>query len=106
MCTPPTASLECSASASAQITALVTTVQKNLPALLAGFQAQGQLAVDAAGQVKATGVTLVQNLTSLGGKAFACAGAAAQASVKASASVSVSVMASANVSGACGASSS
>jgi hypothetical protein len=102
MCTPPSAKLECSASASAQVTALVTTVQKNLPAILAGFQAQGQLALDAALQVKTTGVALAGNATSLTGKAFACAGVAAEASVKASASVSVSVMASASVSGSCG----
>jgi hypothetical protein len=81
---------------------LITAVQKDLPAIVAGFQTQGKLALDAAGQVKTTGVAVVQNVTSLGGKALVCATAAAQASVKATASVSVSVMASAKVSGSCG----
>jgi hypothetical protein len=101
-CTPPSATLECSASASADVTALVTTVQKNLPAIIAGFQTQGKLALDAAGQVATTGQAVVSSVTSLGGKALACAGAGLSASVKASASVNVSVMASASVSGSCG----
>jgi hypothetical protein len=102
MCTPPSANLECSASASSDVTALVATLKTNLPAILAGLQTQGKLALDAAAQVKATGVTVVQNVTSLGGKAFVCATAAADASVKATASVSVSFNASAMVSGSCG----
>jgi hypothetical protein len=102
MCTPPAATLECSASASSDVTALVNTVKTNLPAIIAGFQTQGKLALDAAAQVKTTGAAVVSNVTSLGGKALACATVGAEASVKASASVSVSVMASASVSGSCG----
>lgn len=105
-CTPPAASLECSASASADVTALVATVKKNLPAILAGFQTKGKLALDAALQVKTTGAALVSNATSLSGKALACATVGASASVKAAASVNVSVTASASVSGSASGSSS
>ncbi len=41
MCTPPTVELECSASADASVTALVTTVQTNFPALLAAIRCRG-----------------------------------------------------------------
>ena len=101
-CTPPAATLECSASASADVMAVITTVKTNLPAILAGFQTQGKLALDAALQVKTTGAAVISSVTSLGGKALACATVGAEASVKASASVNVSVMASASVSGSCG----
>ena len=82
--------------------AVITTVKTNLPAILAGFQAQGQLALQAAGQVKDTGVALVGDAANLAGKAIACAGVAAKASASAAVSVNVSVMASASVSGSCG----
>jgi hypothetical protein len=102
MCTPPSASLECNAGASADIMTLVGVVQTDMPAILAGFQTQGKLALDAAGQVVTTGKAVVSTVTSLGGKALACAAVGADASVKASASVSVSVNASASVSSSCG----
>jgi hypothetical protein len=104
MCTPPSAKLECSASAmgSADIQKLVATVQTNLPALIEAIQTQGQIAIKAGEAVAATGGAVVQSAGSLGVKAVACATAAVQASVQASASVNVSVMASANVSGSCG----
>jgi hypothetical protein len=104
MCTPPSATLECSASAmaSADVPKLVATVKTNLPALLEAIQTQGQIAIKAAGHVTATGAAVVQSAGSLGLKAIACATAAAQASASAAVSVNVSVMASASVSGSCG----
>jgi hypothetical protein len=101
-CDPPSATLECSASATTDVQALITTVGKNLPSIVAAVQTQGALAVKAAGHVVTTGTAVVQTAGSLGGKALLCATAAASASVKASASVNVSVMASASVSGSCG----
>jgi len=102
VCTPPAAELQCSASASADVTKLVASIEKNFPALLAAVQTKGKLAIDAAGQVGTTGSAVVNTVTSIGGKALACAAVGVQASVKASASVNVSVMASASVSGSAG----
>lgn len=99
MCTPPTVKLDCTGMVTTQITTLVMTLEKNLPAIFAAAKAQGQLAVDAAGSVATTGKAVVANVGNLGGKAIACAGVAAQAAVSASLSVNVSVMASASVSG-------
>jgi len=101
-CTPPTVNLECSAGATGDIPKLVTTLQKNLPAIIQAVQTQGQLAIKAAGHVVASGSVVVQNLGSVGGKALACATAAVQASASASVSVNVSVQASASVSGSAG----
>jgi modification target Cys-rich repeat protein len=102
MCTPPAVTLECSANATSDAQALITTLQSNLPPILAAVQTQGPLALKAAGHVTATGSAVVQNVTTLGGKALACAEAAVTASATASLSISVSVMASAAVSGSCG----
>ncbi len=65
-----------------------------MPAIVLLVNAQGALALDASSNVVTTGKVVVKNLTSLGGKAFACAGVAADADVSASASVNVSVSAS------------
>ena len=94
MCTPPSVSLSCQGSASAQVTALVNTVSKNFPAIISAIQVQGPLAVQAAGNVVTAG-------TSLGADAVGCAGEIAGAA-SASASVSVSFSASASVSGSAG----
>lgn len=101
-CTPPGASLECNAGVSADVQALIDTVKKNLPAIILLVKARGQLVLDAASQVGTTGKVVVDNVTSLGGKSLACAGAAVESDVTASASLNVSVQASAKVSGACG----
>jgi hypothetical protein len=104
MCTQPTATLECSATASAdaQVKALITTVGKNLPAIVAAIQTQGPIAGKAALHVASTGSAVAQSVATLGGKAVACTAAAIKASADASVSVNVSVMASASVSGSCG----
>ena len=101
-CTPPGASLECSGTVSADVQAVVDTVKKNMPAIILLVQTQGKLVQDAASQVIATGKVVADQVTSLGGKAIACAGKAVQADADASASLNVSVMASASVSGSCG----
>jgi hypothetical protein len=102
-CTPPTVSLEVVGTASSDLTMLVTTIQTNLPAIIEVFKTQGSLVADGATNLVSTGSAVVSEVTSLGGKALACATVAAQASASASVSVNVSVMASASVSGSAGA---
>jgi hypothetical protein len=82
-----------------QITALVMTLQKNLPPIYLAAKTQGQLALDAANLTATAAGHVAGNLGSLSGKALACASVAAKAAVSATASVNVSVMASASVSG-------
>jgi hypothetical protein len=101
-CTPPGASLECTGTVSADLQAVVDTVKKNMPAIILLVQTQGKLVLDAANQVVTTGKVVADQVTSLGGKAIACAGKAVQADADASASLNVSVQASASVSGSCG----
>jgi hypothetical protein len=102
VCTPPGASLECSGTVSADVSAVIATVKKNLPPLVALVQAKGQLAVDAANEVVTTGKVVAANVTTIGGKAVACAGSAVTADASAAASLNVSVNASTNVSNSCG----
>ncbi len=101
-CTPPGISLDCSATVSADVQAVIDTVKKNLPAIVLFAQSQSKLILDAANQVVTTGNTVASDVTSLGGKAIACAGTAVTADAHAAASVNVSVQASASVSGSCG----
>ncbi len=101
-CTPPGASLECNGTVSADVQAVVDTVKKNMPAIILLVQTQGKLVLDAANQVVTTGKVVADQVTSLGGKAIACAGKAVQVDADASASLNVSVQASASVSGSCG----
>jgi hypothetical protein len=102
VCTPPGASLECSGTVSADVNAVIATVKKNLPPLVALVQAKGQLAVDAANEVVATGKVVAAHVTTIGGKAVACAGSAVTADASAAASLNVTVNASTNVSNSCG----
>ncbi len=97
-CTPPSASLECEGTVSSDLQKLVTTLQANLPPILLAAQSQGQLAAKAIQNFASTGSAVVSEVTSLGGKALACATVAAQASVGAATSINVSVMASVSVS--------
>jgi hypothetical protein len=101
-CTPPGASLECTGTVSSDVTAVIATVKKNLPPLVALVQAKGQLAVDAANEVVATGKVVADNVTTIGGKAVACAGDAVTADATAATSLNVSVNASTSVSNSCG----
>jgi hypothetical protein len=103
-CTPPTVTLQCDASASASVQAVVTTVQKNLPILVQAVQTQGPIFVAAAKNLVSIGGSVASDITSQTGQAIACAAVAAKASVTASASVSVSVQASASVTTSAGAS--
>jgi hypothetical protein len=97
-CTPPTVQLECGASASGSLQTLVTTLSKNLPAIISAVQTQGPLALQATANLATTGSSVVQDLGSASGKALACAEAAATAGVSATASITVTVQASASVS--------
>jgi hypothetical protein len=101
-CTPPAATLDCGASASSNLQALITTVSTNMPAILSAITDQGDLAVKAAVQVGKTAAVVTNNLASLTGKAVACAGVALKGAVNASYSVQVTFTASASVSGSCG----
>lgn len=101
-CTPPTVTLQCSASASAGITAVVSTVQKNFPVLIQAAQTQGPIFATAAENLVKIGGSVAGDITSQSGQAIACAAVAAKAAATASVSVSVSVKASASVSGSAG----
>jgi len=100
-CTPLMLTLVFDVDATADLTKLKTTIEANMPAILLTFKTKGQLAKRALEKVAATGRAVVSASSSLGGKAIACAGTAAEASIKASASMSVSVSASASVSSSC-----
>jgi hypothetical protein len=103
VCTPPGVALECGASVSSDVQAVINTVQKNLPPIILWAQTEEKIVVDAANQVVSTGKVVAENVTSLGGKAVACAATAATACGNASQSVNVSFMASVSVSQSCGA---
>jgi hypothetical protein len=77
-------------------------LKKNLPNIVLLVQTQGKLVLDAANQVVTTANVVGNELTSLSGKALACAGKAVKADTGAAASLNVSVQASANVSTSCG----
>jgi len=80
---------------------LKTTIEANLPKVLLTANTKGKLVVRALEKVSATGRAVLDASGSLGGKAIACAGTAADASIKSLASMSVSVSASASVSSSC-----
>jgi hypothetical protein len=104
VCTPPTANLECSATAStnADIMKLTATVKANLGVIVEAVKTQGPLAVAAAGHFLSTGTAVAGSAACLGLKTAADVTASASAAASASVSVNVSVMASASVSGSCG----
>lgn len=87
---------------SANLQALIGTVKTHMPAIILLVSTQAKLFLDATSEVKTTGTVVVDNVTSQGGKALACATTAVSADVSASASMNVSVQASSNVSGSCG----
>ena len=102
-CTPPAATLECSASTDPKLQKLQTTLAANLPALINAAQGEGQLATTAIATLGSSGKAVVADLGTEGGKTLACAEAALDASVTAvssiQASVSVSVTVTATASG-------
>jgi hypothetical protein len=100
-CTPLTLTLVSNADVTGDLAKLKTTVEANLPTILLTTKTKGPLAVRALEKVSATGRAVVDASGSLGGKALACAGTAAEASITAMASMSVSVNASASVSSSC-----
>ncbi|HLK37911.1 MAG TPA: hypothetical protein VKU41_14215 [Polyangiaceae bacterium] len=101
-CTPATVSLDCGGNVSSQVNAVVQTVGKNVPALVAFVQDKGTLALDAANEAEATGKVVADHVTTLGGKAISCSAAAVSSDATAAASLNVTVNASSSVSGACG----
>jgi hypothetical protein len=101
-CTPPSTSLECTGTVSADLQAVIDTVRKNLPPIVLLVQTQGKLVLDAASQVVTTGKLVADNATRLGGKALACAGTSVMADANAAESMNVTVQASTNVSMSCG----
>jgi hypothetical protein len=101
-CEPAGVTLECNGSVTADVNTVVATVKTNLPPLVALVQAKGQLALDAANEVATTGKVVANNVTSLSGKAVACATSAVTADASAASSLNVSVNASASVSGSVG----
>jgi hypothetical protein len=101
-CTPPGVSLDCGADVSADVQAVIDTVKANLPRIVLFVQSQSKIVLDAANQVVATGKIVANDVTTLGGKEIACAGAAVKADATASVSLQASFSASGSVSGSCG----
>jgi hypothetical protein len=102
-CTTPAAALECDGTPTADVTKLVATVAKNLPALVEAGRSQGVLTLDGATLTAGALSTLAQNKSgALSGKALACATVASAAAGPASTSVTTSVQASAAVTVAAG----
>jgi hypothetical protein len=100
-CTPMAVALVFNVDATADLTKLKTTIEANLPKIMLIAKTKGQLVVRALDKVSGTAQAVLDASGSLGGKAIACAGTAAEASVKSVASMSVSVSASASVSSSC-----
>jgi hypothetical protein len=109
-CTEGKVTLAVDTSVDARLVTLKTALEANLPKLILAAESKGKLVADAIGNVANAGTALVAkvtaNVSTVGGKAVACAKAAGEASVNASASVSVSVHASASVEGSASGSSS
>jgi len=101
ICEPITITLAFNVDATGDLAKLKTTVEANLPKLLLAAKTQGPLAVRALQKVSASGKAVLDASGSLGGKAIACAGTAAEASLRATSSMSVSVSASTSVSSSC-----
>ena len=100
-CTPHRLTLVFNVDATDDLAKLKTTIEANLPTIMLNAKTRGQLVKRALEKVSAAGQAVITSSSSLGGKAIACAGTAAEASIKASASVSISVNASASVSSSC-----
>jgi hypothetical protein len=100
-CTPHRLQLVFNVDATDDLAKLKTTIEANLPIIMLNAKTKGQLVKRAIEKVSAAGQAVITSASSLGGKAIACAGTAAEASIKASASVSISVSASASVSSSC-----
>jgi hypothetical protein len=104
-CTTPTAALECAGTPTADLTKLVATIAKHVPALVQSGLTQGPLALDGATQAAAALAMLAKNASgALGGKALACATSASTAAAAAATSVKAAVQASAVAAAAAGAS--
>jgi hypothetical protein len=101
VCDPPHVELYADVTISADVAKLVTTLNANLPQLLAIAEQQGKLAVDVAQKLVKTGETVVGGAASLGSKSIVCSAAGAKASVEAALSLSISVKASADLTTTC-----
>ncbi len=101
-CEPAGVTLECSGNVTVAVNAVIATVKKNLPPIVAIVQTKGHLALDAANEVVTTGKVVANNVTSLSGKAVACTTTAVAVDASAASSLNVSVSASASVSASVG----
>lgn len=103
VCTPPKVTYKVVAGGSADIDALATALQENLPVLLVNTATRAETLIDTADTLATSANAIADSSSSLGTKAAACAGIAADAALSASVSVKVSVQASASVSSSAGA---
>jgi hypothetical protein len=94
--------LECSGNVTVDVNAVIATVKKNLPPIVAIVQTKGHLALDAASDVVATGNVVANNVPTLSGKAVACTATAVAVDASAASSLNVSINASASVSASVG----
>jgi hypothetical protein len=100
-CDPPTAKLVATAGFSADVDALVKTIDTNLGPLVASAEGQGKIVTDAVTQLVANGKVILNAAGSLDTHSLACATAAANAAANAASTLGVTVQASAQVSTTC-----
>jgi hypothetical protein len=93
-CASPSVALVCSDPLGADLPALSTTLQANLPALLAVAETQGPLVADAANSLNGVGQAVAKTPASLSAKAVACVHAAGRAASSAQAPVKNAIAAS------------
>jgi hypothetical protein len=97
LCSPPTVKLLADATVSADVAALVATIDKNLPPLIQVAEAQGRIAVDIVSNVTASGEAVLKESAKLDGKSIACATAAISGLSRSAATLNVSTQAGSNV---------
>jgi hypothetical protein len=93
VCDPPTVKLLADSSAGADVAALVTTINKNLPPLIEVGESQGRMAVDILQDVSSSGEAVLNSSGNLDGRSVACATAAASSFTKAAGTLNVATQA-------------
>jgi hypothetical protein len=96
-CDPDTVKLLADVSVSADVSKLVASINKNMPALITTAEAQAHAAVDIVQNVSSSGQAVLKASGNLDGKSIACAGAAAQSLTQTASSLTVATQAGAQV---------
>jgi hypothetical protein len=101
-CDPPTVKLLADVTVSADVKALVDTVDRNLPPLFQTAEVQGKIVLDVADSLDASGKAILGSAGNLDGKSIACATVAAQSLGSAATTLQVSAQAGGAVTSDCG----